>query len=1182
MILLSITPALPVVVKGESPSKNLMFHITPVEAMDDFEVLLYNLSDGELIDNGAEETEGMSFGVNAGAYGYIIRAAGYANQVGTVDVSSEHTTEAPQVINIGLVGGASVPITLTPTASDRIVPGFWGSGPELEQEYKNNSADPIIVEGYGFTGWANSSAWIKFPNVDLMGGIESYTLRYGRDGTESMGFNVHIAPAGSSSPSTTTVSYPAIGNALAFNQGNGWSTGIDVTQNTINETGQNAKGTHDIYAHLTSGGYNFASLTLALKPLAEIHVNEYSIMFNVRPYDATLMVTNLDGSEVYVGSGSKNIALEEGFYNYTVSADGYETESQLLVLDSSKQITTVLDATDNTTERYEAESSSYTGGSVVSDASYSNGQAISGLTITDFTVPRLMTGIVKVDIQYAGVSAGNITVTSNSENAKTVPLNATGKSSVYVDMWGADNTLRISGVPSGFILDYVDIHEGTTPGSVGSNEDAVPRVPPQNPIIRSMFTADPEAKVWPNEPDKVYLYPSRDRWPTQGGCGRMDQYHVHSTTNMVDWVDEGEILRYDDLVDSRDDASTPYWNQLERTTATQDISESTLMWAPDAVYKDGWYYFYWPVPLKIGVAYPELGISAGNSWGNSWATGVRRSRFPDRDFEEIPESEAYPGFMGYIEGLIGTDIDIAVRVYKDPETEEEIPYFYIGGGQHYWQGILEDNMCEIKTIELVSCANSTSCNTKGCQLDPTSWYTPTNTSWYMPSDYIKNKREAQGQTALGWTKTKKNINQVVPYYHEGPSMFRKKPDNPDDLAFKEGPLAAEYDESEDGYIYYLIYPTSNAGGHPEVTAGNGDMFRYSTGPTPLGPWTPRGVYFDRVSTQSTSHGSIFEFKGKWYTAYHTADLYGGTGEVRSVAIDEVPFNPDGTIEFFRATTEGVGKNGPDYNRPAGTIYSVEDAEPIGEGWNKYKDPLNATNPQGGSTVITNMNANGRGIRFNDVDGGAKRPYGPAGVGNRARIFFHYSTTDQLPKMELVVNGKSYSLINFVRTGGKSFFADIDFTVQALKPGPNNTIELKINTGITGDNNTLNASGIGGKINLNYIEVVLFDDSIGEAPEEDRIVIEPVSVPDENSSEFNPKFELTANENIALTLYVAAYDADGKMVEMKSNSVTLSDGEKGELQASIPYTDKELEYKFFIWDSDFVPLLSIHDINDLDL
>src|SRR6478736_2344043 len=61
-----------------------------------------------------------------------------------------------------------------------------------------------------------------------------------------------------------------------------------------------------------------------------------------------------------------------------------------------------------------------------------------------------------------------------------------------------------------------------------------------NPFITSIYTADPSAHVWPD--GRLYVYPSRDMDPPRG-CDLMDCYHVFSTDNMVDWRDEGEILR---------------------------------------------------------------------------------------------------------------------------------------------------------------------------------------------------------------------------------------------------------------------------------------------------------------------------------------------------------------------------------------------------------------------------------------------------------------------------------------------------------------------------------------------------------------------------------------------------------------------------------------------------------------
>ena len=45
-----------------------------------------------------------------------------------------------------------------------------------------------------------------------------------------------------------------------------------------------------------------------------------------------------------------------------------------------------------------------------------------------------------------------------------------------------------------------------------------------------------------------------------------------------------------------------------------------------------------------------------------------------------------------------------------------------------------------------------------------------------------------------------------------------------------------------------------------------------------------------------SHGSIVEFKGQWYLLYHNSDLSGGRPELRSICIDRLYHNPDGTIQ----------------------------------------------------------------------------------------------------------------------------------------------------------------------------------------------------------------------------------------------------------------------------------------------
>ena len=105
-----------------------------------------------------------------------------------------------------------------------------------------------------------------------------------------------------------------------------------------------------------------------------------------------------------------------------------------------------------------------------------------------------------------------------------------------------------------------------------------------NPIIMDQFTADPTARVFAG---RVYLYPSHDI-PIPPGSGVrsnwfcMEDYHVFSSENLVDWTDHGVICNQ---------TNVPWLNH-----------KAYDMWAPDCVFKNGTYYFYFPAGGRIGVA----------------------------------------------------------------------------------------------------------------------------------------------------------------------------------------------------------------------------------------------------------------------------------------------------------------------------------------------------------------------------------------------------------------------------------------------------------------------------------------------------------------------------------------------------------------------------------------------------
>ena len=89
--------------------------------------------------------------------------------------------------------------------------------------------------------------------------------------------------------------------------------------------------------------------------------------------------------------------------------------------------------------------------------------------------------------------------------------------------------------------------------------------------------------------------------------------------------------------------------------------------------------------------------------------------------------------------------------------------------------------------------------------------------------------------------------------------------------------------------YYLSYADNNEGAN---------RLRYAIGDTPLGPWRSMGVFLGPQSC-AMSHGSIVQFRGQWYVLYHCSDLSNGENALRSICIDPLYYNPDGTIQLVR-------------------------------------------------------------------------------------------------------------------------------------------------------------------------------------------------------------------------------------------------------------------------------------------
>jgi arabinoxylan arabinofuranohydrolase len=98
-----------------------------------------------------------------------------------------------------------------------------------------------------------------------------------------------------------------------------------------------------------------------------------------------------------------------------------------------------------------------------------------------------------------------------------------------------------------------------------------------------------------------------------------------------------------------------------------------------------------------------------------------------------------------------------------------------------------------------------------------------------------------------------------------------------------------------GDWYYLSYAT----GFPEKIA-------YAMSKRVTGPWEYKGIVNELAGNSNTNHQAIISFKGKNYFIYHNGGLAPDGGSFRrSVCVDDLFYNPDGTIKRIVMTTEGA-------------------------------------------------------------------------------------------------------------------------------------------------------------------------------------------------------------------------------------------------------------------------------------
>ncbi len=162
--------------------------------------------------------------------------------------------------------------------------------------------------------------------------------------------------------------------------------------------------------------------------------------------------------------------------------------------------------------------------------------------------------------------------------------------------------------------------------------------------------------------------------------------------------------------------------------------------------------------------------------------------------------------------------------------------------------------------------------------------TDTDIDWddLDPAVFIDDDGEAYlfwGNTKARWAKLKDNMIEL-----DGPIH------NIDIPSFTEALHVHKH-----GEWYYLTYAT----GFPEKTA-------YAMSKSIEGPWEYKGILNELAGNSNTNHQTVIDYKGRSFFIYHNGGIEPDGGSFRrSVCIDELYYNEDGTIKRIVMTSEGV-------------------------------------------------------------------------------------------------------------------------------------------------------------------------------------------------------------------------------------------------------------------------------------
>lgn len=219
---------------------------------------------------------------------------------------------------------------------------------------------------------------------------------------------------------------------------------------------------------------------------------------------------------------------------------------------------------------------------------------------------------------------------------------------------------------------------------------------------------------------------------------------------------------------------------------------------------------------------------------------------------------------------------------------------------------------------------------------------------------------------------------------------------------KEGPYLFERSG-----LYYMTYPH---------VANKTERLEYATSNSPLGPFKVTGVIMDESPTGCwTNHHSIIDFKNQWYLFYHHNDLSPQFDKARSVRVDSLFFNEDGTIRKVIPTLRGVGLTNASQNIQIDRFSRTSD-----QGVSiAFLDTLNRF--QGWKIVFTAADA---WLQYNSVDFG-KKP---------ARFVSVRTASPSGGVLQIRTDGLTGPVVAVVKVPAGSDWKEIKAPVQKLGPG----------------------------------------------------------------------------------------------------------------------------------------------------